>query len=77
MLIVGREGLARNKRHLQCVLISTDISPGSRDQILRDFADYPVLQRFSSRNSKSTSAFAMRKFSVSRNQVSPSRSTPN
>ena len=48
LLIVGREGLARNKRHLQCVLISTDISEGSRDQILRDFADYPVLQRFSS-----------------------------
>ena len=48
LLIVGREALARSKRQLQCVLISTDISEGSRNQILRDFADYPVLQRYSS-----------------------------
>jgi hypothetical protein len=48
LLIVGREGLARSKRRLQCILISEDISEGSRAEILRDFADYPVLQRYSS-----------------------------
>jgi hypothetical protein len=48
LLIAGREALAHSKRHLQCVLISTDISEGSRDQILRDFSDYPVVQRYTS-----------------------------
>ena len=48
LLLVGRETLARNKRNLQCVLISEDISEGSRTEVLRDFADYPVLQHFSS-----------------------------
>lgn len=48
LLIVGRETMARNKRHLQCVLISEDLSEGSREEILRDFAAYPVLQRYTS-----------------------------
>jgi hypothetical protein len=48
LLLVGRDTLARNKRHLQCVLISEDISEGSRAEILRDFANYPVIQRYSS-----------------------------
>ena len=48
MLLVGRETLARSKRQLHCVLISEDISPGSKEEVLRDFKDYPVLQRFQS-----------------------------
>ena len=48
LLLVGRETLAHSKRQLQCVLISEDISEGSRAEILRDFADYPVLQRYTS-----------------------------
>ncbi len=48
LLLVGRETLARSKRKLQCVLISDDISPGSRAEIMREFADYPILQRYSS-----------------------------
>ena len=47
LLLVGRERLAHSKRDLQCVLISEDISENSRAEVLRDFADYPVLQRYS------------------------------
>lgn len=47
-LLVGRDTLARSKRLLQCVLITEDISPGSKEEVLRDFKDYPVLQRFQS-----------------------------
>jgi hypothetical protein len=46
MLLVGRETLARSKRQLQCVLITEDISPGSKDEVLREFKDYPILQHF-------------------------------
>ena len=46
MLLVGRETLARSKRQLQCVLITEDISPGSKEEVLRDFKDYPILQHF-------------------------------
>lgn len=48
LLIAGRESLARTKRQLQCILISEDISESSRAEILRDFPDYPVLQRYTS-----------------------------
>jgi len=48
MLLVGRETLARSKRQLQCVLISEDISEGSREEVLRDFKDYPIIQHFQS-----------------------------
>jgi ribosomal protein L7Ae-like RNA K-turn-binding protein len=47
-LIVGREALLRSRRKLQLVLITTDISEGSREEILREFRDYPVLQHFTS-----------------------------
>ena len=47
-LLVGRDALARNKSKLQWVLISSDISEGSRDQVLKDFSDYPIVQHFAS-----------------------------
>jgi hypothetical protein len=46
--MVGREALARNKRNLQWVLITTDLSEGSREQVLKDFAAYPIVQHFTS-----------------------------
>lgn len=46
LLMVGRETLERSKRLLQCILISEDISEGSREEILREFAAYPVIQRY-------------------------------
>lgn len=45
-LIVGREALARSKSKLHFVLITTDLSPNSRSQILADFAHYPVVERY-------------------------------
>ena len=45
-LIVGRDVLARSKGRLHFVLITTDISDNSREQILRDFAHYPVVQYY-------------------------------
>jgi hypothetical protein len=48
MLIIGRDTLARSKRSLHCILISEDISPNSKEEVLRDFKDYPILQRYQS-----------------------------
>jgi hypothetical protein len=48
LLIVGRETLARSKRSLHCILISEDISANSKEEVLRDFKDYPILQRYQS-----------------------------
>jgi hypothetical protein len=47
-LIVGREALVRCRRRLHSVLIATDISENSKAEILREFADYPILQKYSS-----------------------------
>ena len=38
--------LRRRKGKLHFVLITTDISANSRDEILRDFAHYPVVQHY-------------------------------
>jgi len=45
-LIVGRDTLARSKSRLHFVLITTDISENSREQILKDFGHYPVVQHY-------------------------------
>lgn len=46
VLIVGRDTLARSKGRLHFVLITTDLSENSREQILKDYAHYPVVQHF-------------------------------
>jgi hypothetical protein len=46
--MVGRESLAHNRRRLHSVLIATDISDNSKEEILREFADYPVMQKYTS-----------------------------
>jgi hypothetical protein len=48
ILIVGRETLARSKRRLHFVLITSDLSEASRERILREFSHYPVIQRYKS-----------------------------
>jgi len=45
-LLVGRDTLWRNRNKLQFVLITGDISENSRMEILRDFAPYPIVQRY-------------------------------
>ncbi len=47
VLIVGRDTLARSKGRLHFVLITTDISENSREQVLKEFAHYPVVQHYS------------------------------
>jgi hypothetical protein len=48
ILLVGRETLGRSKSKLHFVLITLDISEQSREQVLADFAYYPVIQHYTS-----------------------------
>jgi hypothetical protein len=48
ILLVGRETLLRSKRKLHFVLITDDISEATRDEVLADFAYYPVVQHYGS-----------------------------
>ena len=45
-LIVGRDTLSRSKSRLHFVLVTHDLSEGSRAGILAEFAHYPVVQHF-------------------------------
>src|SRR6185436_15239628 len=47
-LLVGRDTLRRSKSNLHFVLITSDISEGSRAEILSDFSHYPVVQKYTS-----------------------------
>lgn len=47
-LIIGRDNLARSKSKLHFVLITTDLSETSRDEIVNDFRHYPIVQRYTS-----------------------------
>jgi hypothetical protein len=47
-LLIGRDTLYRSKSKLHFVLITTDISEGSRAEILSDFSHYPVVQKYTS-----------------------------
>ena len=46
VLLVGRDTLRANKGRLHFVLIATDIAEASRDEVLKDFTHYPVVQHF-------------------------------
>lgn len=48
ILIVGRDVLRRSKSQLQFVLMTTDLSENSRDEILREYRHYPVVQLYTS-----------------------------
>jgi len=48
ILIVGRDTLARSKGRLHFVLITRDLSAGSREQILQEFSHYPIIQHYTS-----------------------------
>lgn len=45
-LLIGRDTLRSNKGKLHFVLITTDIADASREEVLKDFAHYPVVQHF-------------------------------
>lgn len=46
ILLVGRETLRRSRGKLHFVLITRDISPASREEVLQDFIHYPVVQHY-------------------------------
>ena len=48
ILVVGRENLQRQKGHLHFVLITRDLSPGSRKLIVETFAHYPIVETYTS-----------------------------
>jgi len=45
-LLVGRDTMRANKSKLHFVLITTDIAEASREEVLKDFSYYPVVQHF-------------------------------
>jgi len=45
-LLVGRDTLRRSKGKLHFILITHDLSESSREQVLRDFAHYPVVEHY-------------------------------
>ena len=47
-LLVGRDTLRRSRSKLHFVLVTTDLSEGSRAEILADFAPYPIVQKYTS-----------------------------
>ena len=47
-LIIGRDTLRRSKSRLHFVLITTDLSETSREEVLADFAHYPIVQHYTS-----------------------------
>ena len=49
-LIVGRETLSRSKGRLHFVLITLDLAEGSREEILRQFAPYPIVEHYTSQD---------------------------
>ncbi len=48
ILMVGRNELSRSKGRLHFVLVTHDLSESSREEILREFAHYPVVQHYTS-----------------------------
>jgi hypothetical protein len=45
-LVVGRDALRGNRGRLHFVLITEDIGEANREEVLRDFTHYPVVQHF-------------------------------
>ena len=45
-LLVGRDTLRRSKGKLHFILITHDLSANSREQVLKDFAHYPIVEHY-------------------------------
>ena len=46
ILVVGRETLWRSRSRLHFILVTEDVSDNSLQEILKDFAPYPVVQKY-------------------------------
>jgi ABC-type microcin C transport system permease subunit YejE len=44
--MIGRDALSRSKSHLHFVLITTDIIANHREEVLKNFMHYPVVQHY-------------------------------
>lgn len=75
-LIVGREALARSRKKLEFVLITTDLSELSRSRIMSTFALCPIVQHYTSADVerhfgfKGTKVLGFRKSSLARSVYS-------
>lgn len=47
-LILGRESMWHGRSKLHFILVTHDVSENSRKEILKDFAPYPIVQRYTS-----------------------------
>lgn len=45
-LFVGRDALRANRSRLHFVLITEDIAEAGREEVLKDFTHYPIVQHF-------------------------------
>ncbi len=48
ILLVGKETLRRSKSRLHFVLVTTNLSDRGREEVLSEYAHYPVVQRYTS-----------------------------
>ena len=48
ILVVGRESLRRQRKRLEFLLVTTDLSDNSLREVRKDFADTPVFLRYTS-----------------------------
>lgn len=48
LVVVGRHNLSRLRKHLHFLLITEDLSPNSRQEILDDFPGMPMIERYRS-----------------------------
>lgn len=46
ILLIGRDTLSRSKSHLHFVLVTTDLTEASRNEILAEFSHYPMIQHY-------------------------------
>lgn len=47
ILLVGRDKLRSNRNKLHFILLASDIAEHHREEVLKDFAPYPIVQFFS------------------------------
>jgi hypothetical protein len=57
IVVPGREAMARQQRRLLFVLITTDLSPKSRERIRFDFGQVPIIERYTSAEVEALFAF--------------------
>jgi len=47
VVVSGRDGMLRNRKHLHFVLVTPDLSPTARESVLKNYAPVQVIEGFS------------------------------